>query len=35
VLARKGRSSFDAVVELVQSGGTPDIAVLGSVLNAA
>jgi receptor protein-tyrosine kinase len=35
VLARKDRSGFDAVVELVQSGGTSRVAVLGSVLNEA
>ena len=35
VLARKHRSSFDSVVELVHSGGAPNIAVLGSVLNTA
>ncbi len=35
VLARKDRSAFDAVVELVRSGATPHVPVLGSVLNDA
>jgi receptor protein-tyrosine kinase len=34
VIARKDLSAFDAVVELVRSGGTPAVPVLGSVLNA-
>ena len=33
VMARQDVSSFDAVIELVQSGGTQRVAVLGSVLN--
>jgi receptor protein-tyrosine kinase len=35
VMARRGLSSFDAVVELVASGATPRVTVLGSVLNGA
>ena len=35
VLARKDRSAFDAVVELVGAGGVPQVPVLGSVLNEA
>ncbi len=35
VMARRGVSSFDAVVELVASGATPQVTVLGSVLNGA
>jgi chain length determinant protein tyrosine kinase EpsG len=35
VLARRNRSSFDAVVELVNAGAGPKVAVLGSVLNEA
>lgn len=35
VLARKDRSAFDAVVELVRSGAAPRVPVLGSVLNDA
>ncbi len=35
VLARKDRSAFDAVVELVRSGAAPRVPVLGSVLNEA
>ena len=35
VLARRNRSAFDAVVELVNSGAAPRVAVLGSVLNDA
>lgn len=35
VLARRHRSSFDAVVELVNAGAGPKVAVLGSVLNEA
>ena len=35
VMARKDVSAFEAVVELVESGGTQRVAVLGSVLNQA
>jgi receptor protein-tyrosine kinase len=35
VMARQHVSSFDAVIDLVQSGGTQRVAVLGSVLNQA
>jgi succinoglycan biosynthesis transport protein ExoP len=35
LMARQDVSSFDAVIELVQSGGTQRVAVLGSVLNQA
>jgi receptor protein-tyrosine kinase len=35
VLARKDRSAFDAVVELVRAGAVPRVSVLGSVLNDA
>jgi receptor protein-tyrosine kinase len=35
VVARRGHSSFDAVVRLVSSGAVPPSAVLGSVLNDA
>jgi receptor protein-tyrosine kinase len=35
VMARKDVSAFEAVVELVESGGTQRVSVLGSVLNQA